>query len=390
MIQLVLSLTALFTLACHSSADTEYEPALDCEHSRGTAESIDTGVRIELRARLENFSKTVDGGREEQFHPSIVLPQVHPWFRENLCEKDRYNQPIFMLAPIPDLVIADLKTAAAGPHKDALAILSGDFWAKVQRMQQKGLKPGFLQFSKDFEVAGFYEYHTQTVGLDVFANPGTPDHEYRHHLQKMELPNPRRPRRLSARCAEQTARFLGELDATTIQLPHWVGAFDGLAAEGEEPRERRYPQAGFLGVNLNYPALASTWVKAEECPEELVTAVRKIVDRTQVIEMAATTLAPRLVNMVHSLARLLREQKTACPGNEALCQLNLQRVEKTRAEIRRLKSELNTLLTREAKERPDYTREILLNMPYAIKRDLNNYSGAYRLIVRQAKEGLWD
>lgn len=393
----LLTTAVCWILGCHGPAEVDEPgaavppPTLTCESvSVPRSNDVDHRRFERLDTQLNSYILDADVSRRDSaYQPQAILPSLHPWFKDNVCTESWENQTIYVLPELPDELVAQIKQMTVGIPPHGMGILSGEFWAKIQRLQKLGLKPVFLEFTPEFDVAGVYVHNTGMIGFDIFANPGTPDHEYRHYLQRKALPFPGRPREISYECARSADRFFGELDATTTQLKFWIGSFENITSEIHSiSKQRTYPQGDLFQVNLHYPVVAASWVSRRSCPRGLLDVVQTIAQKTEEAEGRLSDIAYRLIKLRGTVHQIQKRLLPECHQAEPICDRDRESVIRYQREMSSLSGQLNSELTAEASNRPHYVREILKSLPPAIYQDLWRTSGAFHLLIDGTNEVL--
>lgn len=388
---LLTTLCALISCNAEERPVTDRAPAMQTDlkcSPKGNARST-APTRKEyqqLKLHLEQFIDPADQIRPPEYQPLTILGRLHPWFAANICAKTWSEQTIFILPSIPGYVIDDIRDAAQPEKKNGIAILNAEFWQEVSAIQEKGLKVAFLQFTKDFEVAGVYSGEEKLVGFDVFANPGTPRHEYRHHLQHQAELASRKRFDLNPKCKSSVGRFLGELDSTTLQIESWVGVFDNIETEDISGDVRNYPQSNFLYANLSYPTVAAEWIDRSSCPSDLIAAIDVLVSKTGAALREITKRTTRLAGLHATLVQIEKERSRQCPdaGDSSFtCTSLANRAARIRNEAREIKTQINAALVQEAKARPVYIREEFNKMSPRTRVKMDRSSGAYHLLMNE-------
>ncbi|MCB0341332.1 MAG: hypothetical protein H6626_06925 [Pseudobdellovibrionaceae bacterium] len=244
---------------------------------------------LRLKAKLYSYDTIQNTtGRTSEFSVTEVLGELHPWFKTHLSLKNfDKDRPIYLVSPIPETVIQDL-AHLQGRFKSGIGILNADFWKQVGQIQSTGLNVGFFVHEKGWEYGGFFSSEHNLIAFDIFANPGTPKHEWRHYYQHIYSVTPYffelyKNGFYTKSCYEQFSSHLKELDANTHQMDSWVGSFEFTAELSQVPMNRRLylPQLINLKGFFEYPKAATTRIPHQGCPDEvynLVSAITNSVD----------------------------------------------------------------------------------------------------------------
>lgn len=373
----------------------------------GTAKTRDA-----LYLHLQEFDSIgIAGNRKESHYPGAALPHLHGWLAEGRgLKRTRVDgREVLLLKPMPAQVYSALSTLAfQDGFRSGFEILQASFWKQVRDAQKQGLTVGFLEPDANFNVSGVYyreyNYGQGLLLIDVFAGQGTMTHEYRHHVQYQAFRKKekarywwQKPREIGSSCLSMASSFFGELDATTTELPQWVGVFRTLditpewhqRAKKGDLDNTRFSQSYILITNLDYPGNATQRMEGQNCPEELMRAVAGIKASTDnfstnVTEEFTNKLFGLRMEHFHAWAYV----NSKCGGTQPLpaevasvCEKKKQRIAAVPAEAETLKAGLDAALSAEAKDRPLRIRRAFDAMPLGLRKDLCEFASSFEFLA---------
>jgi hypothetical protein len=283
-------------------------------------------------------------------------------------------------------------------------LLQASFWKGIAELQKtEGLRFGFLEPDPNFKVSGVFFADKKVILFDVFASQGTFEHETHHYRQSVVLQShesddsfdedDNNDGPLSGSCLEESSRFFAELDATTLELPNWIGVFKTLDVApawhraGTQPADPvRFPQINLLEANLDYPGMAAQWVESQDCPSALVSAIAQIKTSTDRFES----------RMVHDdaiqLFGLRREdfngwlyEHSRCsmqpqPSPESCAQTSVE-LSQVSGDALKISSEMDREFQAESQSRPQLIRQALASLPDDIQRQLCRHAQGYEFLT---------
>lgn len=329
-------------------------------------------------------------GRDSQYSEKEVLRRLHPWFSQKgaLCLREDFDTNILLMSKIPLDLIRNLKEIE-DQSVNGIGILNSSFWEKVREIQETGLQVGFYRHQKSWEYGGYYRSRglsnrgkNPLIAFDIFANPGTARHEFRHHQQHQNsnysfIPN--RPVNHSDRCIAAFRSYLGELEATTYQLIDWKGSFSLQSyTDSENSGAFFYPQLVNFTGHLYYPISAKQRVKDAGCGDSLLFVIDKISEN---IYSFSEVLIP-LVNSQKGLAKkysLLLGSLSSCEETKP-CSTR-EKLKATKKRMRLVSSKIDRLILKEASLRPFYIKGLFED--HLSSSEINfffNSIGAFKLI----------
>ena len=252
---------------------------------------------IKLRSELEDYDYvgSIDD-RPSQFNPEMVLKRIHPWLVPGTGLRTHRigDSSAFILQPIPEQVLQDLNSILYPDSTPVpLLFLRSNFWTRAARLQKEGYQIGFKAYTPRSADVGVYIAEKNILLFDTFAEYGTLSHELEHALQHQKILLTFSPRtthpELSENCIEQLGRFLGEVDATRVELKEWRGTFSTFEYRPERYRTLREVTDmefhnfydSLLMANLNYPSYAVNWVSQSDCPISIKQAATHISEESQ-------------------------------------------------------------------------------------------------------------
>ncbi len=392
--------TGLFFISVLAACSThgQASPVLAAANP-GTIESRD-----QLYLHLQDFDGIALGGdRDASYRPEAALPALNSWFTTSwsggLYAKNFGSYSAMMLRKIPNKVIKQVENITFDDaYPSGFLILQSAFWHQVSDLQKAGFTIGFLEPKANQKIAGIFFNESNVILVDVFAPQGTLTHEYRHYQQYKKHQERNNSyfsfkglsRVVSDECVAQASSFFGELDATTVELPTWVGVFQTYevspawhkSTTHEEEDITKYPLGGMLMSNLSYPSLASLWVKRDQCPEALNKALDQISHETDAfldeISEPVNGLAKARFNDYGLQQDLV--QKCVSKGAAGCAELQTQ-IEKNHAQARADKALIDQKLNVEARNRPDQIRKVLAALPEEIREDLCWHASSFEFLT---------
>jgi hypothetical protein len=300
---IIILLLLLFTAACDSSATAG--AFADPTTKVGTKENVN--------AMYELFRHTKGVGTPHGPDLGIraTLPKIHSWLTPGIgLKKVNIGGEVgYILRPIPKLILEEITSVTfSDEFKSGFLILQSSFWKMADEKMKSGLRIGFIDYDGMKGVNGVYFDTAQTILVGIISAPGTLIHESRHHEQYLAFherksswsgTNTASNPQLSNKCVEGFSRFFAELDATTVELPSWVGVFQTINTHplGDLSNsmfgDRDIALMGLLDTNLSYPETASDdWVQPvpqdQKCPDSILTAIATIIGKTDEFRLIAT------------------------------------------------------------------------------------------------------
>ena len=369
----------------------------------GTAEGRDA-----IYQHLMEFDGIgINANRDSTQQPENVLVKLHSYLTEGrgLKRITIDGHEALVINRLPDQVLRQVMAVAfPDTFRSGFEILQASFWQGVRDAMSEGLTIGFLEPDPSFNVSGVYfekyNYKRGLILIDVFAGDGTLKHEHRHFLQARAA-NARAnarwrwdwgPSTISETCLTATDRFLGELDATTTELPNWVGVFQTLDitpawhknAKAGDKDPIRFPQKDVLGTNLDYPGRTAAALKGLDCPQELIEAATKIGSSTDTFSTNAFetyTLPLSTLRMEHFRDSLYVNTSCAASPAPVACASKQARLAAIPGAAQTIKDALDSALRAEVIDRPNRIRAAFAALPEDLQEDLCEYASSYELLV---------
>lgn len=275
------------------------------------------GTKAEVYRIFETLQSNVGVGkslpRDPSLNPENLLPRLHGWLslQRGLKKTVINGRRAVILKDLPAAVLNRLEaiTFADRERKSGFAILQSSFWKGVKRLMDQGIHIGFMDYNPSEELSGIYYDDQRTILVDSFANEGTLLHEYRHYQQyrRLEQQPQSLQRVFSETCLATASRSFAELDATTAELPSWIGVFQSinihpkwdLSVEPDWFENDHFSQVDLLTCNLEYPGDAARWTirlrGPDACPDELRNALIEIADFTDNFNLETGREAFRII-----------------------------------------------------------------------------------------------
>ncbi|KYG66556.1 hypothetical protein AZI86_05795 [Bdellovibrio bacteriovorus] len=338
----------------------------------------------ELKTLQVSYEKNLIKATDKSDHDpvwtaEVILPQIHGWFTPGKglkAARSVYEQyVIYELKPIPPKVLQELDQVLM-PGRYSMAILTKKFWQEVAAAQKSGLRIGFLSSRSAANVSGVYFNYYRMIGLSVLSEPGTLPHEIRHHMQYKKIDVSYEPEFISKSCMADMSRAMGEIDATTFELPLYRGIeeeFSTLTERHQGFAELRTPQLTLLTINLNYPTSVSFQVSQnKECPSDINQAMTEMYERFSKKESEVTSQLRAVSSDVFRLFRLNNAVATeGCTKvSNDRCQRYIQQISEFQQKHADQKEQFLTLLEAEITERRAYVSSVLEKLDDESKKDL--------------------
>ncbi|NDG85216.1 MAG: hypothetical protein EBX52_09310 [Proteobacteria bacterium] len=389
-------------LSCGPSGRATHAPGTPFESSRPSGPEVPSREKIaRLREELENYEFVGSADdRPREFNPEAVLPRIHPWLApgKGLKEASFGGTRAFLLGKIPQEVLKQLETSLYPDSTPVpLMILRASFWVRAETMQSKGIQIGFKSYVPHTTDAGIYLSEPETLLFDTFAEYGTLTHEIEHSLQQKKNrsltrnESPGSP--LSARCLDSFGRFLAEVDATTEELPEWLGVFSTFDYKPERYRPLHDPEGldfhsfhdALLMANLNYPSYAAHWVSTSDCPAALLDAAVRISIESQEFMQKAHAATLKLHEIRARFGWACIHANTLCRNPASANALELCAEDReflgTIDELAKTAiKNIDEVLETGYEDRTRKTREILNGLPVNLKETLCRSTGAFSFL----------
>jgi hypothetical protein len=351
-------------------------------------------------------------GRPENRSTEKLLQRLHPWLSTSsglfFAEEEPYG--VFFLKTIPDWVLQDILDVTFPSHfNSGFALLQSEFWLKLAELQKNSSKEsntvvGFLGKS-DAAISGVY-FHQKTIKksaptdaivIDVYANTGTLDHEWRHQVQYQTIDAIKEGAYtyLPRGCQWPAIRAFGELDATNYQLTSWTNVFrdsTGWARDEAEATRfglpKRLAALDLLSANLLYPSQMFAMVVDEPaCPVGVKDLSQELADflRKQLADFENSTEYQAFQNSLtqnHFIWTELKKEDCKYSGPNEFCDHLHRALQQNLEEIVDIKFAVEESFVRLAEDRFFRTEEIISKYePHWFYEDLCRISGGFRLIA---------
>lgn len=269
-------------------------------------------------------------------------------------------------------------------QKTGFAIFSPEYWRLLKKtLDQNSLEVGVIHFIPEKNINGIYSDEQYLVGIDALAVVGTLEHEIRHHTQHREvLPY---PTKYVNSCVRSLDRAMGEVDAASFDLKHWVGIFeslnvDDLRIEFKEGTMPYFPQAYYFDVSVDYPTtVLNDLLSSGNCLPQMNAIIKEL---DQAIQGEVESIKAKVKEIVGLLSENLFEyrliQDDSC---KSASEFGCSRIVANNNRISDLKSQLKSEMQVAIETRYQKTKEILAQLPEDNRLYMEKYIPGARFLI---------